>query len=122
MLAQTSLSSRTAVKSESTDVVTDKNGGGHWDAYTALTIDDYESKVINDKDNLWVVAFVSPLCGACHGLADEWGLIKADKDIKDRPIKFGYVDISQEKNLEILSNHCGDLSVQFTPSVLLYGQ
>ena len=39
----------------------------------------------------------------------------------DRPIKFGYVDISNAKNLDILTKFCGNLSIKFTPSVIMYG-
>ena len=93
MLAQTSSRVTIAANNQSTEVATDKNKR-HWDPYNALTIDEYEDEVINDPENMWVVAFVSPLCGACHGLADHWGQIVADEDVQDRPIKFGYVDVS----------------------------
>mmetsp|Transcript_5876 Transcript_5876/g.7101 ORF Transcript_5876/g.7101 Transcript_5876/m.7101 type:complete len:136 (-) Transcript_5876:1067-1474(-) len=82
----------------------------------------FEQTVINDKEHIWVVAFVSPTCHSCHALADEWSKLTSSRAVINRKIKFGYVDISMDSNSSILDKFCGDVEVQYTPTVLLYGE
>lgn len=76
---------------------------------------------MTDTENLWVVAFIDPLCGGCKRLAVEWEKLVTVETVTVRKVKFGYVDISVEANKEILQSYTGGKTVELTPSVFMYG-
>ena len=79
--------------------------------------------MIDDTENLWVVAFVIKGCGACSLLADTWGSLIKLHDIDVRKIKLGYVDIDEPGvQHDILEKHCGSIKVEYTPTLLFYGK
>lgn len=43
-----------------------------WKNHDYLDVDAYNNRVLNDKENAWVVAFVSPSCPSCHTLGNKW--------------------------------------------------
>ena len=92
-----------------------------WKDFNGLTIENFKETVLDDKDNVWIVAFISPHCHSCHVLADDWKQLRVKDTVINRKIKFGYVDVSIEANREILDKHCGDNKIKYTPTVLLYG-
>lgn len=92
-----------------------------WGEFNGLNIDNFKSTVVDDKENVWVVAFISPTCNSCHVLADEWKQLRVKRSVTNRKIKFGYVDIAVSGNREILGKFCGDNKIKYTPTVLLYG-
>ena len=92
-----------------------------WAGFNKLTIADFKEKVVDDKENVWVIGFISPSCGSCHTLAGDWRALQERKTIVNRKIKFGVVDVSVDANTEILDKFCGDVKIQYTPTVLLYG-
>ena len=48
-----------------------------WKDHDYLDVDAYENRVLNDKENAWVIAFVAPTCPSCHTLGHKWDDIQA---------------------------------------------
>lgn len=93
-----------------------------WEGFNALTTDNFQKNVIDDKENVWVVAYISPTCHSCHTLADDWTKLREKSTVTNRNIKFGYVDVSLDSNRGCLDNFCGTNKIKYTPTVLLYGK
>ena len=98
-----------------------KEDANLWKDFNGLTTENFKETVLDDKDNVWIVAFISPMCNSCHVLADDWKELRVKDTVVNRKIKFGYVDVSVETNREILDKFCGDNKIKYTPTVLLYG-
>ena len=86
-----------------------------------MTLDDFKNDVIPDTENVWAVAFTIPTCHSCHELAPEWGKLQKAQTIGLRKIKFGYVNLDEDDSENILENYSGDIEVEFTPTILVYG-
>ena len=123
VLAQTESSAAVAsnVASASQSVSNVGVSSDPWNPYVKLDPTSWETTVVNDKENVWVVAFTDPHCGACTRLANEWGGLNSNADMLARKVKFGYVDVSQETNNSIIDGYCGGSQVEFTPTVFVYG-
>ena len=50
---------------------------------------------MDDKEHVWVIAFMDPHCDGCQKLAAEWEKLKVYESINALDIKFGYVDITR---------------------------
>ena len=57
----------------------------------------------------------------CHDLADVWGQLQVADTIGLRKIKFGYVNLDSDDAEAIIDNYTGEVQVEFTPTVLVYG-
>ena len=94
-----------------------------WSKFNAISdVDSFKGQVVGDTDNVWVVAFIHHTCGACQRLSNEWDQLKSLESINGRKVKFGYVDIDAPASQDIIKNHAVGGSVQYTPTVLVYGQ
>jgi len=96
-------------------------GSDPWGPYVRLDPANWETTVVNDTENVWVVAFTDPHCGACTRLANEWGGLNTNADMLARKVKFGYVDVSVDANNSIIDGYCGGSQVEYTPTVFVYG-
>ena len=77
--------------------------------------------MLGDRTNVWVVAFVSRTCGSCTKFAAEWETLT--RAIASEPrVKLAHVDINDENSEELIESYTGGIKVQFTPTVLFYGQ
>ena len=92
-----------------------------WSGYNKMTIDSYKNTLLTDTENVWVVAFITPHCAMCKDLAPIWGQIAKADTIGLRKVKFGYVNLDDEKSTDIIDTYTGDLSIEYTPSVIVYG-
>ena len=70
---------------------------------------------------MWVVAFVAQTCGSCTKLAAEWETLTR-VIASERRVKLAYVDMNDENSEELIQNHTGGIKIQYTPTVLFYGQ
>ena len=86
-----------------------------------MDVETFKKTVVTDTENVWVVAFIDPLCGGCKRLAVEWEKLVTVETVTVRKVRFGYVDISVEANKEILQSYTGGKTVQYTPTVFMYG-
>ena len=82
-----------------------------WKNHDYLDVEGYEDRVLNDKENAWVVAFVSPSCPSCHKLADKWDGIQAKTREHEQNVKFGYVNTSSKAGKQILKDFTGDVNI-----------
>ena len=92
-----------------------------WKNHDYLDVDAYNNRVLNDKENAWVVAFVSPTCPSCHTLGEKWDSIQATTRDHEQNVKFGYVNTRTEAGKQILKDFTGDVQMKYTPTVLVYG-
>ena len=95
---------------------------GVWSAsYPSLDKDNFQSQVINDKDSIWVVAYVKPTCRSCTRLAEQYKDLTSRPSITSRKVKFGFVDISKDVANDVVSKYSNGHDVTYTPTVLVYG-
>jgi hypothetical protein len=78
-----------------------------WAGFNKLSAANFKESVVDDKENVWVVGFISPSCHSCHTLAGDWRALQDRQTIVNRKIKFGVVDVSIDDNTEILDKFCG---------------
>ena len=95
------------------------NSDPHWKNFEQLDVSGYNNKELNAHQNAWVVAFVSPTCSSCNDLADKWESIQQHG--LDHNVKYAYVNTATDEGKEILRNYTGDVNVQYTPTILVYG-
>jgi len=43
-----------------------------WGSSQSLTADTFQAMVVDDTDNVWIVAFINPACGYCKKLEPQW--------------------------------------------------
>ena len=98
----------------------EKSYGGWEDSYR-LEIETFESTVVTDEENIWVIAFIDPACGYCKKFVTQWETIKTTETIKTRKVKFGYVDITLEGSKKITKEYAAGKEVEYTPSLYVYG-
>ena len=98
-----------------------KKDYGVWEKYYRLEVEDFKQTVVTDTENVWVVAYIDPACGGCKRLAVEWERLTTVETIRVRKVKFGYVDVTVEANKEILQTYTAGKSVEYTPTIFLYG-
>ena len=92
-----------------------------WQRVEKLEVETFKKTVIEDTENVWVVAFVSDNCKSCKTLAVEWERLTKKTTITMRKVKFGYVDTAEASSDLIIDNYCGDNKVHLTPTILVYG-
>ena len=95
---------------------------GAWEKYYRLETETFKKTVVTDTENVWVIAFMDPACGGCKRLAVEWEKLTTVETISVRRVRFGYLDITEEVNYEIIQKYTGGKKVEYTPTVLVYGQ
>ena len=59
--------------------------------------DNWQNKVVNDKEHFQLVIFYADWCGYCNPLAEEMESVMNDPSIQDKKIKIGAVDVMQNK-------------------------
>jgi len=99
-----------------------KKDYGLWEKYYRLETETFKKTVVTDTENVWVIAFIDPACGGCKRLAVEWEKLTTVETVSVRRVKFGYLDITEEVNYEIVQSYTGGRKVEYTPTVLVYGQ
>jgi len=67
---------------------------GHWHDEQKLNLETFKEIVVNDVENVWVVAYVDPRCRDCLTLSVEWERLTQIEENTKRKVKLGYVDIS----------------------------
>ena len=66
--------------------------------------------MLTDTENVWVVSFIIKNSRGCKNLASEMDQLILKEEIKNRSIKFGFVDIEDEDTKVILKEYVGDIS------------
>ncbi len=95
---------------------------GAWSRAYKVTVETFKKTIIEDTENVWVVAFVGDNCPTCHTLATEWEKLTKKTTITVRRVKFAYVNTDEEGSETIINKYCGGNKVQMTPTVLVYGK
>ena len=95
---------------------------GAWSKAYRLDVETYQKTVIEDTENVWVVAFIDENCGGCVRLAVEWEKLQTVRTITARRVRFAYVDTARQSTATIVQNYCGGHKVQQTPTVFVYGR
>jgi len=95
---------------------------GAWSKAYRLDVETYQKTVIEDTENVWVVAFVDDKCGGCVRLAVEWEKLQTTRTITMRRVRFAYVDTARASTSTIVQNYCGGHQIRATPTVLVYGR
>jgi protein disulfide-isomerase A6 len=57
----------------------------------------FKSKVLNDTQNVWMVAFIAPWCGHCKALMPDWFV--ASEKLRGEGVMLGFVDATVETAL-----------------------
>jgi hypothetical protein len=86
-----------------------------------LTLETFKEIVTTDVENVWVVAYIDPLCHDCVTLSVEWEKLTMIEEKERRKIKLGYVDISVTENWKIIQDHTKGKKMTHTPAVTMYG-
>ena len=95
---------------------------GAWSRAYKVTVETFKRTIIEDTENVWVVAFVGDNCPTCHTLAYEWEKLTKKTTITVRKVKFAYVNTDERGSEEIIGKYCGGHQIQMTPTVLVYGR
>jgi hypothetical protein len=95
---------------------------GLWEKYYRLEVETFESVVVTDTENVWVIAYIDPSCGGCKRLSVEYERLTTVEQIRIRRVKFGYVDVTVEANASIIQRYTAGKQVQYTPTIFLYGR
>lgn len=64
-----------------------------------LTSSNFESKVVQDKTNAWLLKFYAPWCGHCKRLAPVWHELSHSLERKAPDTKAGKIDCTKHRNL-----------------------
>ena len=95
---------------------------GQWAKSYNLTTETFTKTVETDEENVWVVAFIDPACGYCKKFVIEWEKVKTIETVKQRKVKFGYVDITLEDSRQLVTKYAKGRKIEYTPTVFLYGK
>jgi len=77
--------------------------------------------VLTDTTNVWVVAYIDPSCGSCKRLALHWERLTTLQTITVRKVKFGYIDVTDDVNVEIIGAYTTGGQIEHTPTIYAYG-
>ena len=94
---------------------------GKWAKFTRLEPDSFRKQVLGDEENAWVVAFISPTCRSCTKLSSEFENLALQQSILSRKVKLAFIDITLDSAKEIVPKYTNGKTIQFTPSVMVYG-
>jgi len=83
--------------------------------------DTFEQVVIRDVENIWIVAYIDPACGACKKFSIEWEKLRTVETIKYKKVKLGYVDVTLEASRKIVGKYTQGKEVEGTPTLFVYG-
>lgn len=101
-------------------------GYGLWNNSVKLDNRNFYDTVMGDSKNVWLVAFMNPKCPKCQKFVYQWDLVKNYDYIKDRPIKFGFVDITKEDNYREVAlkytPYAYKSQQMTTPTLIIYGR
>jgi glutaredoxin len=77
--------------------------------------------VIRDVENIWIVAYIDPKCGACKKFSIEWEKLRTVETIKYKKVKLGYVDVTLAASRKIVGKYTQGKEVEGTPTLFVYG-
>ena len=77
--------------------------------------------VIRDVENIWIVAYIDPACGACKKFSIEWEKLRTVETIKYKKVKLGYVDVTLEASRKVVGKYTQGKDVTGTPTLYVYG-
>lgn len=85
---------------------------GLWAKTRRFDHTDFLERVLKDDENAWVITFMNPACSSCKKFAPEWDRIQAFEIMRDRNVKFGFIDTNIQENKDvILQKYTGGISV-----------
>lgn len=67
---------------------------GLWAQTLRLDRSTYAQTILNDDKNAWVIAFMNPRCPECAKFAPHWNKLQMYSAIRDREVKFAFVDVT----------------------------
>ena len=94
---------------------------GLWNRSYKVKEDTFEQVVIRDVENIWIVAYIDPACGACKKFSIEWEKLRTVETIKYKKVKLGYVDVTLEASRKIVGKYTQGKEVEGTPTLFVYG-
>ena len=65
--------------------------------------------MLSDTENVWVISFIIKNSRGCKNLAEEMDQLILKDEIKNRNVKFGFVDIEDEDAKVILKDYVGSI-------------
>ena len=80
-----------------------------------FTKESFEDVILNDDENMWMVAFYADWCPYCKPVYEELSEAKNDYSLLDKKVKFGVVDVMA--NRDILNEY----DVKQSPSIMVFG-
>ena len=66
--------------------------------------------MLSDTENVWVISFIIKNSRGCKNLASEMDQLVLKEEIKNRRVKFGFVDIEDEDAEVILKDYVGNIT------------
>ena len=78
---------------------------GLWNRSYKVKEETFEQVVIKDVENIWIVAYIDPECGACKKFSIEWEKLRTVETIKYKKVKLGYVDVTLEASRKIVGKY-----------------
>ena len=94
---------------------------GLWNRSYKVEDEAFEQVVIKDVENIWIVAYIDPACGACKKFSIEWEKLRTVETIKYKKVKLGYVDVTVEGSRKIVGKYTQGKDVTGTPTLFVYG-
>ena len=76
----------------------------------------FEEMVMNDDENLWVVAFYADWCPYCESFDPEYESTASDVKLADKAIKFGAINVMENRETT------QKFQVRRTPTVKIFGK
>ena len=96
---------------------------GLWGNSILLDVDNFQDKVLEDRDHAWFITYLHPTCPGCKKLVPEWEEVRNSRNIGFLDVKFGYLDITNKKNQDYWQNKfSAGHKIAFTPTLLFYGK
>lgn len=86
-----------------------------FESVEVLNADNFDEMVINDTENMWMVTFYADWCPYCEPFSPELEAAQLDTALADKHIKFGAVNVMENRDLTM---HYG---VARSPSVKIFG-
>jgi thiol-disulfide isomerase/thioredoxin len=87
-----------------------------FDDVEQLDSDNFQNKVVDDEDNLWMVAFYADWCPYCKPFSSEFANAKNDPALVDRKVRFGAVDVMANRDLTT------QYGIKRSPTVKVFGR
>ena len=87
-----------------------------FDDVERLDSSNFEDKVINDDENVWMVTYYADWCPYCKPFSPEFANAQNDPALADKRVKFGAVDVMANRDLT------SQYGIKRSPTVKVFGR